>query len=155
MLFLTLISALAAGAFALPSTPAPSEQQNATVFGNGTAMDWVYRDTCGLPQLVKSDKTWLLKAACQLKDHGAPYRCTKLDLNLCFRDDRGSLIASKGGQFIADCDACRIDKSDQMFGCVCKEDRNKVTWTNLDDVITNEDGWLQCFDDAHRGEENC
>ncbi|KAI0010852.1 hypothetical protein F4779DRAFT_638182 [Xylariaceae sp. FL0662B] len=157
MFFLKLISVFAAGvsAVSLPHSAALDQQQNTAASGNGTMAKPYYSATCTTPQLLIFGKSWVLQAACEQKDHAKTWRCTRLDLNQCYRDNNGALAESKGGQFIADCEYCRLGTSNLMFGCVCKEDRNKVTWVRLDDLIENDDGWMQCFDSNHRGTETC
>ncbi|KAI1771636.1 hypothetical protein F4818DRAFT_444963 [Hypoxylon cercidicola] len=101
-----------------------------------------FTDTCTTPDLSPSGKHFLLWTACQQKDR-------------CFGDDNGNVVAKKDGKLSESCSGCRLGSGNRALGCVCKEKPNTVTWVILDDTISNDDGYLQCFDSSHRGEETC
>ncbi|KAI1762004.1 hypothetical protein GGR53DRAFT_468780 [Hypoxylon sp. FL1150] len=121
-----------APAFVASIQAATSDGPNATVIS----------DTCNPPDLSPSGKHFLLWAACKTKDR-------------CYGDDNGNVVARKDGKLSDHCTGCRLGNGNRALGCVCKEKPDKVTWVTLDNIITNEDGFLQCYDDKHRGSETC
>ncbi|KAI6089367.1 hypothetical protein F4821DRAFT_257161 [Hypoxylon rubiginosum] len=113
---------------------------------NGSAVH-SFIDTCDTPDLSPSGKHFLLWAACKTRD--------RLDLDKCYGDDNGNVVARKDGKLSDHCSGCRLGSGNRALGCVCKEKPDKVTWIVLNDLITNEDGFLQCYDDQHKGSETC
>ncbi|KAL7621227.1 hypothetical protein AAE478_008544 [Parahypoxylon ruwenzoriense] len=105
--------------------------------------------SCIDPDLSPNGHRWIMWASCERKVHEKPWRCTRLDL------DKDELIPRKSGRLSEHCGSCRLGSGNKMLGCVCKERPNTITWVALDDLITNDDGYLQCFDNAHRGTETC
>ncbi|KAI1403118.1 hypothetical protein F4819DRAFT_452039 [Hypoxylon fuscum] len=137
------IVAISAQAIAIPHI----QEHHST---NGTLRSL---NDCGTLDASPSGHKWLLWASCKKKD--GSQRCTRLDLDKCYGDDNGKLVAKKDGKFTDHCDSCRMGSGNTAFGCVCNEDRNKVVWVTPGDLVTNDDGYLECYDSDHKGEETC
>ncbi|XXH05805.1 hypothetical protein Hte_012243 [Hypoxylon texense] len=100
-----------------------------------------FTGSCDTPDLSPSGKHFLLWAGCKKKG--------------CYGDNNGNVVAKKDGKLSDHCSGCRLGSGNRALGCVCKENPNKVTWVTLDDLINNNDGFLECYDSSHRGEETC
>ncbi|KAI0599646.1 hypothetical protein F4775DRAFT_591096 [Biscogniauxia sp. FL1348] len=96
--------------------------------------------------LGTSDVFLLLEANCHTPPMGPPWICTHLNLNLCYGNDNGVLVARDKGMFGKTCDTCQMDGS--VLSCNCEVDGNagrRRTSIDTNDLIVNEKGWLKCF----------
>ncbi|KAH9905369.1 hypothetical protein F4778DRAFT_779709 [Xylariomycetidae sp. FL2044] len=115
-----------------------------------------FASSCFTPDIILTGTTLQLKAACKPKK-GSTYRCTLLDLNRCYKDVNDEITADPAGRFFAAYDGCRLEPegggdNNNRLGCRNKK-TNKVSWVNMNALISNDDGRLRCFD--YVTETNC
>ncbi|KAI0021409.1 hypothetical protein F4780DRAFT_778686 [Xylariomycetidae sp. FL0641] len=124
---------------------------------DGVVGDNAYMATCNAPTIFPaSGGRWVIQVECK-KKHSKKMRCTQLDLNRCYKNDgSGHVVADPSGGFISSCGACRLGEPwNSQLGCVCNENPNEVAWTDLNADLSNDDGYIMCFDKYHRGTETC
>ncbi|KUI73997.1 hypothetical protein VM1G_09377 [Cytospora mali] len=102
--------------------------------------------------IVGSDGSTVEAKCVTTSSMGPPWVCTKLDLNQCLGNYAGRLTPKDGGDFTQTCESCG-EADSLIIGCQCwtgaySSDGSKVyhySEYDLDDVVGNSDGYLECF----------
>ncbi|CAJ2500448.1 Uu.00g033010.m01.CDS01 [Anthostomella pinea] len=140
------------------ATPTGDQTLNTTA-ANGYGH---YTHSCNFAELFHENNKWLMQADCETKNHKR--RCTRLDPELCYKYDIngdggvGEIVASRDGRGLVHCADCKIGGiNNEEFSCTCgMNDGHAAThYVITDDLISNNDGYLQCFDSKSRGTETC
>ncbi|KAI1501526.1 hypothetical protein F5X99DRAFT_408925 [Biscogniauxia marginata] len=95
--------------------------------------------------LGTSDIMLVLEANCHTPPMGPPWICSQLDLNLCYGNDKGRIIAKDRGELGKTCDNCQLDGS--IFSCDCETGLGGKERSSIDtnELVLNQDGWLKCY----------
>ncbi|KAI9148705.1 hypothetical protein HJFPF1_10746 [Paramyrothecium foliicola] len=104
-----------------------------------------FRASCDAPTLHSMYST-LLYSDCYTRD--GVKRLTHIDLLNCLVNRCGVLLPGRGGRYNDSCDTryCKIVDG-TYIECACRtcDGGSLVTKVNLNDFITNENGYLNCF----------